>query len=99
MTPTELVSNPWIAFVVGGVSLTGLKYGADVFISSLPAPTASSSGQYRYWFTVANKFAANWSRAKMNAVESSPNFQQAVNNVNAQQPEEKPVVIVEAPKQ
>jgi hypothetical protein len=31
-------------------------------------------------------------------VEASPNFQEAINKVNAQQPEEKPVVIVEAPK-
>lgn len=96
MTPTELISNPWVAFIVGGVSLTSVKYGADVFISSLPAPSATSSAQYRYWFTVANKFAANWSRAKSTAVEGSPNFQDAVNNLPG--PENKPVVIVEAPK-
>ena len=92
ISPTDIMSNPWVAFVVGGVSLTSVKYVADVFISSLPAPTAQSSESYRYWFTVANKFAANWSRAKSTAVENSPNFAAAVNIQNAQQGEEKVVV-------
>lgn len=99
ITPTELISNPWVAFFTGGITIGGAKYTADVFISSLPAPTAQSSPSYRYWFTVANRFAANWSRAKGTVVENSPNFEQAVNLVNAQSPTEKPVVVVEAPKQ
>lgn len=98
ITPTELISNPWVAFFTGGITIGGLKFAADIFISSLPAPTAQSSSSYRYWFTVANKFAANWSRAKSTAVENSPNFEQAVNLVNAQQSEEKPVVVIQPPK-
>jgi hypothetical protein len=92
MTPTELLSNPWVAAVVGGVSLTSVKYVADVFISSLPAPQAHSSPSYRYWFTVANRFAANWARANSTAVESSPNFAAAVNIQNAKEGTEKVVV-------
>jgi hypothetical protein len=95
LTITELLKNPWIAATVSGVSVTTIKFVADVFISSLPAPTAQSTGKYRYWFTVANKFAANWGRAKNTAVESSPNWIPAVNHLNAQVGN--PISIVEPP--
>ena len=65
-------------FLFGGVTVTGAKYVADVFISSLESPTKDSSASYRYWFKVLNKFAANWYRAADTSIERSPNFQDAV---------------------
>lgn len=78
ITPTELLQNPWVAALAGGVSLTTVKFIADTMISSLDAPTKDSSPKYRYWFKVLNRFAANWARAANSNVESSPNFQGAV---------------------
>lgn len=75
----------------------GGQYVFGVLVSSLPAPTAMSSAKYQYSFKVLNTFAANLSRAKLTAVESSPNFQDAVNRINATLPDLKPVVIVEPP--
>jgi hypothetical protein len=77
-TLSDFLQNPWIAAVAGGVSITGLKYVADVFISSMEAPTRQSSPRYRYWFKVLNKFAANWRRAEDTSVERSPNWIDAV---------------------
>lgn len=66
------------------------------FIGALPAPTATSSPKYKFWFKFLNLFAANLERAKGPKVEESPNFQDAVNNLPG--PENKPVVVVEAPR-
>ena len=71
-------------------------YVWSAFISALPAPTASSSTMYQFWFKFLNVLAANIARASSTKVEGSPNFQQAVNNLPG--PENKPIVIVEAPK-
>lgn len=46
----------------------------SAFISALPAPSATSGPWYRFLFSFANYLAANISRAKNTAVESSPNF-------------------------
>lgn len=72
-------------------------YTWSAFISALPAPQAASSVMYQFWFKFLNVLAANIARASSAKVESSPNFQAAVNNMPG--PENKPVVIVEAPKQ
>lgn len=64
------------------------------FISALPAPTATSGGAYKFFFAFFNVLAANISRASSTHVESSPNFQDAVNAMPG--PKNKPVVIVEA---
>ena len=71
-------------------------YVWSAFISALPAPQATSSILYQFWFKFLNVLAANIARASSTKVESSPNFQNAVNNLPG--PENKPVVIVEAPK-
>jgi len=70
-----LAQHPYLV----GSALTFIgKYVIDAFISSLEAPTASSGPFYRFFFKFANKVAANWSRANNTAVESSPNFQAAL---------------------
>lgn len=66
------------------------------FISALPAPQAASSTIYVFFFKFLNVLAANIARAQSTAVENSPNFQAAVNAMPG--PVNKPVVIVEAPK-
>jgi hypothetical protein len=66
------------------------------FISALPSPQATSSQIYTFFFKFLNVLAANIARAQNSKVESSPNFQAAVNNLPG--PVDKPVVIVEAPK-
>lgn len=71
-------------------------YTWSAFISALPAPQATSSTLYRFWFSFFNVLAANIARASSTKVESSPNFQAAVNNLPG--PVDKPVVVVEAPK-
>jgi hypothetical protein len=91
--------NPeWFAAICSTITLVcGAVWSA--FVSSLPAPTAQSTPKYQFWFKFFNTLAANLARAKSTAVENSPNFQDAVNKINKQQPEEKPVVVVEPPKQ
>lgn len=71
-------------------------YVWSAFISALPAPQGTSSSMYQFWFKFLNVLAANIARASSTKVESSPNFQAAVNNMPG--PIDKPVVIVEAPK-
>ena len=65
-----------ISFVVAHQVLFTLALGYvwSAFISALPAPTAQSGPWYRFFFSFANYLAANISRAKNSAVESSPNF-------------------------
>ena len=89
--------NP-IAFAGIMATITNVaQFVFSAFVSSLPAPTATSSAKYQFWFKFFNTIAGNLSRAKMTAVESSPNFQDAVNKANAQAPQEKPVVVVQPP--
>ena len=71
-------------------------YVAISFTGSLPAPMANSSMFYQFMFKFVNTLAGNLSRAYSSKVESSPNFQAAVNNLPG--PVNKPVVIVEAPQ-
>lgn len=47
-------------------------------VSSLPAPTKDSTVRYVFWFRFLNKFVGNLQRADSTAVESSPNWQDAV---------------------
>jgi hypothetical protein len=53
---------------------------ATVLISSLPAPSKTSSVQYLYWFKVLNTITGNLKRAQSTALENSPNWQAAVDN-------------------
>ena|ERR1700749_561080 len=69
-------------------------YIAIAFAGSLPAPRAQSSQFYLFVFKFVNTLAGNLTRAYASKVEASPNFQDAVNLVNAQAPVEKPVVVV-----
>lgn len=71
-------------------------YTWSAFISALPAPQASSSSLYKFWFSFFNVLAANIARASSTKVEGSPNFQAAVNNMPG--PENKPVIVVETSK-
>lgn len=73
-----------------------LGYVWSAFISALPSPTATASQFYQFSFKFLNVLAANISRASSTRIESSPNFQAAVNAMPG--PVDKPVVIVEAPK-
>ncbi len=54
------------------------QYVWSAFIGALEAPTAQSSALYKFTFKFANGIAGNLARAKSTAVESSPNFQPAV---------------------
>jgi hypothetical protein len=49
------------------------------FITALPAPTAQSTRFYQFAFKFITVLAANIARASNTTVESSPNFQAAVN--------------------
>lgn len=51
---------------------------ATVLISSLPAPTKSSSAAYVYWFKVGNTIIGNIARAHSTDLELSPNWEDAV---------------------
>ncbi len=49
-----------------------------VMISSMPAPGKDSTQNYVYWFKVLNTFIGNLQRAQASHIESSPNWQAAV---------------------
>jgi len=42
--------------------------------NSLPAPTATSSDRYIWWFKFSNSMAGNKERANNTSIENSPNF-------------------------
>jgi hypothetical protein len=68
----------------------------SAFIGALPAPSATASGLYLFFFKFSNSLGGNLLRALSTQVEKSPNFQDAVNNLPG--PVNKPVVIVEPAK-
>lgn len=84
-------NHPYIATLASYWTLSA-------FIGALPAPTATSSQIYVFIYKFTNSLGGNIVRALSTRVEASPNFQAAVNNVNAQSPTDKPVVVVETPK-
>jgi hypothetical protein len=53
-------------------------YIGSSFVGSLPAPTASSTMFYQFFFKFSNTLAGNLTRAFATRVEKSPNFQDAV---------------------
>lgn len=53
-------------------------YIVSAFVSSLPAPTTTSSVFYVFIFKFTNTLSANLVRAYGTKVEASPNFQAAV---------------------
>ena len=57
------------------------QYVWAAFIGALAAPTAQSSSMYVFWFKFLNGIAGNIARAKSANVESSPNFQPAVEKI------------------
>jgi len=68
-------------FIVAHQVLCTLAVGYvwSAFISALPAPSATSSTLYKFFFAFLNVLAANIARAQNAKVENSPNFQGAVN--------------------
>jgi hypothetical protein len=50
----------------------------SAFIGALPSPTATSPGVYIFFFKFSNSLGGNLLRALSTRVESSPNFQAAV---------------------
>lgn len=56
-----------------------VNVGFTRVVSALPAPTEISTSKYQFWFKFLNNLAGNASRASSTAVESSPNFQAAIN--------------------
>lgn len=61
-----------------------LYIAVSAFISGMPAPTVTSSNGYRWAFSSLNIFAANIHRGTSTTVESSPNFQDALNKQQVQ---------------
>jgi len=57
-----------------------LSYAAfSALVDGMPAPTKDSGIAYQWAFKSLNLFAANPFRAKGTSIESSPNFQDALN--------------------
>lgn len=67
----------------------------SAFIGALPSPTATSSQIYVFVFKFSNSLGGNLLRALSARVESSPNFQDAVNIQNAKTGTDK--IVVEMP--
>lgn len=84
----------FMAHQILGTLIAGIIWSS--MISSLPAPTATSSPQYVFCFKFLNALAANFARAYSTKVEQSPNFQDAVNKLPG--PVDKPVIVVEPSK-
>jgi hypothetical protein len=78
------------------IAVLVVYYVVSAFVGSLPAPRASSSQIYLFFYKFANTLGGNLTRAFATKVEGSPNFQDAVNQLPG--PVNKPVVVVEAPK-
>jgi hypothetical protein len=57
-----------------------------VLITSMPAPTKDSSVKYQYWFKVLNTIIGNLKRAQSTAIESSPNYRDALKAVGVDTP-------------
>jgi hypothetical protein len=81
------MTNVWNFIVAHQLSITTTltaivtwitNVGFTKIVSALPAPAATSSTRYIFWFKFLNNFMGNASRANNSAVESSPNFQAAV---------------------
>jgi hypothetical protein len=95
--------NPTVTFLLHSELVHFVLYiVAIAFIGGMPAPTATSSIVYRWAFTTLNIIAANIHRGVSTSVESSPNFQAALNKQQAVQGQQQTPVIplppAEAPK-
>ena len=73
---TNFIQEHPIAFVI---LWTTFQYAFSAFASSLRAPTNASPQWYLSIFAVINAIAGNLSRISPPKVESSPNFEAAVN--------------------
>ena len=56
------------------------------FVAAFPSPTKDSSTAYVVWFRFTNTLIGNLARAKNTALESSPNWQDALAKANGQTP-------------
>lgn len=65
-------------YISGAVATWIFNNIVTVLVSSLPAPTANSSGKYIYWFKASNSIIGNLARASSTALEKSPNWEAAV---------------------
>lgn len=75
--PTELHHHSFYETYKVAIWLVSY-YAASAFVSSLPAPTATSSTFYQFFFKFVNTLGANLARAYSTRVEGSPNFKAAV---------------------
>lgn len=94
-------ANHPIAFAaICSGAATGAQWTWNSFIGALPAPTATSTEKYKFWFRFFNLMAANIDRAKLGGprVEDSPNFVAAVNIQNEKDGVPKVVVPMQEPK-
>ena len=71
----QFLAAHWVQ-IVAAASTT---YAAVVELFSrisaaLPAPTATSTSRYIFWFKFANNLARNPERSNNTSIESSPNF-------------------------
>ncbi len=91
------MSNIW-QFIMNHQVLATLSVGYvwAAFIGSLPAPTATSSMTYQFAFKFLNILAANIARATSSKVESSPNFQAAV-NIQTDLANQPPIKVIPSP--
>jgi hypothetical protein len=68
-----LIRDHWGVIVLAVVA--AFKAIVDLVANALPAPTATSTQEYIFWFKLVNNASLNFNRAKNNArVEDSPNF-------------------------
>lgn len=67
--------------IVGAITAAGTWLFNNVFtaaVAALPAPTKDSTQKYIFWFKFLNSLVGNYLRAHHSEVESSPNWQDAV---------------------
>ena len=93
------MSQTW-NFLVEHSTISSLVayYIAISFVGSLPAPQAKSTMFYQFVFKFVNTLAGNLARAYSSRVETSPNFQDAVNVQNAKAGSDKVVVEIPTPE-
>ncbi len=91
------MSNIW-QFIVDHqvLSTVSVGYVWAAVIGALPAPTATSGMPYQFVFKFLNILAANITRATNTKVETSPNFQAAL-NIQTDLAGQKPIQVVPSP--
>lgn len=72
-------------YAILGAATWLLKALVTAFVGAIPAPTKDSTRRYVFWFKVANGFVGNMARARSTALESSPNYHDAIEKALAEQ--------------